>query len=68
MQYGSAQVTGIYLSRGKRRGRERDILPRVRAEEAGIAKHIRAVHGKDAFGSETVKDFFDMHPLYYRDE
>ena len=54
MQYGSAQVTGIYLSRGKRRGR--DILPRVRA------KHIRAVHGKDAFGSETVTDFFDMRP------
>ena len=25
------------------------------AEEAGIAKHIRAVHGKDAFRSETVK-------------
>ena len=60
MQYGSAQVTGIYLSRGKRRGRER--------EKAGIAKHIRAVHGRDAFGSETVKDFFDMHPFYYRDE
>ena len=34
----------------------------MRAEEAGIAKHIRAVHGKDAFGSETVKDSFDMHP------
>jgi len=60
VRYGSAQVTGIYLSRGKRRGRGR--------EKAGIAKQIRAVHGKDAFGSETVKDSFDMHPLYYRDE
>ena len=31
-------------------------------EKAGIAKHIKAVHGKDAFRSEAVKDFFDMHP------
>ncbi len=31
-------------------------------EKAKIAKHIKAVHGKDAFRSEAVKDFFDTHP------
>ena len=31
-------------------------------EKAGIAKHIKAVHGKDAFKSKEVKDFFDAHP------
>jgi len=32
------------------------------AEKADIVKHIRAVHGREAFRSEAVKDFFDMHP------
>jgi len=31
-------------------------------EKADIAKHIKAVHGKEAFRSKEVKDFFDMHP------
>ena len=31
-------------------------------EKADIAKHIKAVHGKDAFRSKEVKDFFDTHP------
>ena len=25
-------------------------------------EEIKAVHGKDAFRSESVKDFFDLHP------
>lgn len=31
-------------------------------EKVSIAKHIKAVHGKDAFKSKEVKDFFAMHP------
>jgi hypothetical protein len=31
-------------------------------EKADIAKHIKTVHGKDAFRSKEVKDFFDTHP------
>jgi hypothetical protein len=32
-------------------------------EKADIAKHIKTVHGKEAFRSEAVKDFFDnLHP------
>ena len=30
-------------------------------EKADIAKHIKTVHGKDAFKSKEVKDFFGMH-------
>jgi hypothetical protein len=43
---------------------ERYFCPVCGAEEekVDIAKHIRAVHGKNAFRSEAVKDFFDMHP------
>ena len=31
-------------------------------EKADIAKHIKTVHGKDAFRSKEVKNFFDTHP------
>jgi len=31
-------------------------------EKVGIAKHIKEAHGKDAFKSKEVKDFFAMHP------
>ena len=43
---------------------ERYFCPVCGAEEekADIAKHIRDAHGKNAFRSEAVKDFFDMHP------
>ena len=43
---------------------ERYFCPVCGAEEekADIAKHIKTVHGKEAFRSEEVKDFFDMHP------
>jgi len=35
-------------------------------EKVNIAKHIKAVHGKDAFRSKEVKDFFDTHPALRR--
>ncbi len=43
---------------------ERYFCPVCGAEEekVDIAKHIRAVHGKNAFRSEAVKDFFETHP------
>ena len=43
---------------------ERYFCPVCGAEEerADIAKHIRDAHGKGAFRSEAVKDFFDAHP------
>ena len=31
-------------------------------EKADIAKHIKTVHGKEAFRSKVVKDFFETHP------
>jgi len=49
----------------KKRGEEeRYFCPVCGAEEekVGIAKHIKEAHGKDAFKSKEVKDFFAMHP------
>jgi len=49
----------------KREEGERCFCPVCGAEEekADIAKHIKTVHGKDAFRSKEVKDFFDnLHP------
>ncbi|MGB7533864.1 MAG: hypothetical protein WA977_12975 [Halobacteriota archaeon] len=49
----------------KKREGERYFCPVCGAEEekADIAKHIKTVHGKEAFRSEAVKDFFDnLHP------
>jgi hypothetical protein len=43
---------------------ERYFCPVCGAEEekVNLAKHIKAVHGKEAFRSKEVKDFFDAHP------
>jgi hypothetical protein len=47
---------------------ERYFCPVCGAEEekADIAKHIRDAHGKGAFRSEAVEDFFDAHPKLKR--
>jgi hypothetical protein len=37
-------------------------------EKADIAKHIKTVHGEEAFRSEAVKDFFDRHHELKRKE
>jgi len=53
----------------KREEGKRYFCPVCSAEEekADIAKHIKTVHGKEAFRSEEVKDFFDMHPELERE-
>jgi len=54
----------LFEPRLKEGGEGKYFCPVCGAEEekVNIAKHIKTVHGKDAFKSKEVKDFFDTHP------